>query len=104
MYYKVIKNRQVIDVLDKLLFVRYQLKHKVLLLCDEEDAEGILSSDGQYAYHLSTLNKFPTDEFDTVTLMEISKTEYERLKALCLKTPEQIAEAVLMELMERGAI
>lgn len=102
MYYKVIKNKQVVDVIDRLVYVKYQLKHKILLMCPEAEAQGILSSDGRYAWHTSTLLRFPVDIYPTVTIEEIDKVEYDRLKILNLKTPEQIAEAVLAELMERG--
>lgn len=97
-------NKRVIDVLNMLIFVRYQLKHKTLLLCDESDAEGILSSDRSTAYHISSLRKFPTDTFDTVTLVEIDKFEYEELTKLNLKTPDEIAQTILLELMERGVL
>ena len=104
MYYKVIRNAKVIDVLDKLTFVKYQIKHRVLLLCDESEAQGVLSSDGKDAYHLNTLNKFPVDNFRSATLEEIDRIEYEQLKNMKLKTVEEVTEAVLLELMERGVI
>lgn len=103
-FYKVIKNRQVIDVLDKLVYVKYQLKHNILLLCEESEAQGILSSNGEYAWHTPTLLKFPIDIFDTVTVEEIDEYEFNRLKLFNLKSPEEIAESILLELMERGVI
>ena len=104
MAYKVIHNKKVIDVLPKLTYVKYQLKHNILLLCDETEAQGILSSDGSTAYHISTLLPFPVDNFLNVSLEEITSQEYERLKAFHLKTPEEGAEAVLLDLMERGIL
>ena len=104
MYYKVIKNHDVIDVLDSLRYCRYQLKHKVLLTCEEKDAHGILSSDGEYAYHIAGCMNFPVDIFDTVTLEPISKQEYDRLKAFNLGSPQEVAEKLISDLVERGAI
>ena len=104
MAYKVIRNKQVIDVLPRLTYVKYQLKHNILLLCDEKDAQGILSSDGTTAYHIATLLPFPVDNFLNVSLEEITTQEYEQLKAFHLKTPEEDAEAVLLDLMERGML
>lgn len=104
MAYKVIKNKKVIDLLPKLVFVKYQLKHNILLLCDEKEAQGILSSDGNTAYHISTLLPFPVDTFDSVSVEEIDQREYERLKAFHMQTPEEVAEAVLLDLMERGVL
>ena len=55
MYYKVLKNNKVIDVLDKLVFLKYQPKHKIMVLCDENDAQAILSSDKNTIWHEETL-------------------------------------------------
>ena len=45
MYYKVIKNDEVVDVLNHILYIKYQEKHSLLLLCDITEAQAILSSD-----------------------------------------------------------
>ena len=104
MYYKVIKNQKVIDILDSLQYVKYQLKHRVLLFCDVKEAQGVLSSDGQTAYHTSEYLPFPCDEFETVTIEEITESEYKSLSRLHLMTPEDIAQEVIMDLMKRGAL
>ena len=52
MYYKVIYNGQVIDTLDHLSFVKYQAKHGIMVNCTADDAEGIVSSDGRYIWHV----------------------------------------------------
>lgn len=103
MYYKVIQNQKVIDVLDSLRYVKYQLKHRILLLCDNKaEAQGVLSSSGNTAYHTSEYLPFPCDDFPTVTLEEITKEEYESLARLHLRTPEEIAQEIIMDLMKRG--
>ena len=104
MYYKVILNKNVIDVLDCLYYVKYQLKHKTLLYCEKQEAQGILSSNGTTAYHTSELLPFPVDLFPTVSIEPITKSEYDRLARLHLKSPEQIAEEVIQEMMERGML
>lgn len=105
MYWKVIKNKKVIDVLDKLQYCRFQLKHKALLLCDESAAQGVLSHDGTTAYHLTTNSEtFPVDIYPTCTLEEIGKYEYEQLLASGFKSPQEIAEGIMKELLERGVI
>lgn len=103
-YFKVIKNREVIDALDGLRFVKYQIRNKTLLLCKEEEAEGILSSDGTSAYHTTTLRKFPVDIYPVVTIEEIDRYEYDRLITLHCKTPEQIIDDYTRELIERGLL
>ena len=102
MYYKVIQNQKVIDVLDSLRYVKYQLKHRILLLCDMAEAQGVLSSKGNTAYHTSEYLPFPCDDFPTVTIEEITKEEYESLARLHLRTPEEIAQEIIMDLMKRG--
>ena len=79
MYYKVIKNNEVIDILRNINYIKYQEKHKILLLCDIKEAQAILSSDGKCGWHIEGLYNFPLD--DTAgEIGEITKTEYEKLK------------------------
>lgn len=79
MYYKVIKNGAVIDLLTRLLFVKYQPKHDLLLLCDSKEAQAVLSSDGNYGWHIEGLYRFAPDN-STCVIKEISKYEYDTLK------------------------
>ena len=102
MFYKVIKNKNVIDVLSSIQYVKFQLKHKILLRCD--DAQGILSSTGDTAYHLPSLNPFPVDLFATVTLEEITEYEYNQLKLAHCMSPEEIIDRYTMSLLEQGVI
>lgn len=104
MFFKVIYKQKVIDVLDKLVYVKYQKKHNVLLLCDESEAQGILSSDKNTAYHLSTCNKFPVDKYLNVSITEIDEHEYKMLKLYHLSTPEELIDNYTMELIERGVL
>lgn len=59
MYYKVIYNGQVIDTLDHLSFVKYQAKHGIMVNCTADDAEGIVSSDGRYIWHVDGYYNIP---------------------------------------------
>ena len=104
MYYKVIKNNKVIDVLDNLIYLKWQPKHKTMILTDENDAQAILSSDKENIWHERTLYKVPVDGFDCVDVVEIDKYEYEKLKMLNGKTAEQIADEVILSLIESGII
>ena len=71
MYYKVLKNDKVIDVLDKLVFVKYQKKHNIMIGCLEHEAQAIVSSDGEHVWHINGLYRVPIDGYDTVTIEEI---------------------------------
>lgn len=106
MFYKVVKNNKVIDVLDKVIYLKWQPKHKIMVLCDINQAQAILSSDNETIWHEKTLYRIPTDEpkFDTVELVEIDEFEFKRLKTLNLSTPEQIIDSLILELISEGVI
>ena len=104
MFYKVMKDGRIIDVLDKLIFLKWQDKHKIMVLCPENDAQAILSSDETNIWHENSLYKVPVDGFDTVDIVEINKYEYEQLKVLNGKTPEEIIDAYTMLLIKEGRI
>ena len=100
MYYKVLKDNKVIDVLDHLCFVKYQKKHNIMVNCTEEEAQGILSSDGEYIWHVVGLYSIPVEGYDTVVLQEISQFDYNQLKVLNMKSPEQIIDEFVLTLLE----
>lgn len=104
MYYKVMKDGRVIDVLDKLVFLKYQPRHNIMVLCPEDEAQAILSSDKDKIWHESTMYKIPVPGYDTVSLVEIDKYEYEQLKILNYKSPEEIIDAYLLSLISEGVI
>ena len=104
MYYKVLKDNKVIDVLDRLVFVKYQKKHNIMLLCDKSEAQAIVSSDGSYFWHVTWLYKIPVDGYDTVELEKIDEYEYKKLKMLNLKDPQEIIDEVVLSLLEGGVL
>ena len=104
MYYKVLKNGKVIDVLDHLSFAKYQDKHRIMITCSQEEAQAIISSDGEYIWHVEGLYGIPVDGYDTVNLEEIDEYEYKQLKALNMKTPEEIIDEYTLLLIEGGIL
>lgn len=107
MYYKVMKDNKVIDVLDQLIYLKYQPKHKIMVLCSEDDAQAILSSGKNDFYHERTLYNIPSDadvKYENVDLVEINKYEYEKLRTLNLKTPEQIIDQTILYLLQNNII
>ena len=104
MYYKVLKDNRVIDVLDKLVFLKYQPKHKIMVLSDENEAQAILSSDKNTIWHEATLYKVPVDGFDTVSVCPIDEYEYKQLRVLNMKSPESIIDEYNLLLLEMGVI
>ena len=104
MYYKVLKNNKVIDVLSHLVFVKYQQKYDTMLLCDASEAQAIVSSDGTHIWHADGLYNLPVDGYDTVELIEIDEYEYNQLKVLNFKTQEEIIDAYTLLLLEGGIL
>lgn len=103
-YYKVIKNNKVIDVLDKLIYLKYQKKHNRMVLCSESEAQAFFSSDRKTIWHTETLYNIPVSGYDTVELLPIEKFEYEQLRILNLKTPEEIIDSFVLSLCENQII
>lgn len=99
MYYKVMFNGKVIDILDKLIFVKYQQKHNRMVLCTEDEAQGILSSDKSKIWHEVSMYNIPIPGYDTVRLYPIDKYEYEQLKILGGKTPQEIIDAYTLSIL-----
>lgn len=104
MYYKVIKNNKVIDVLDRLIFVKYQEKNNLMVACARNVAQAIMSSDCNYVWHVPGLYKIPVDGYDTVELVRIDEYEYKQLKVLNLKTPEEIIDEYTLLLINGGVL
>ena len=104
MYYKVMKNNKVIDVLDNLTYLKWQPKHKIMVLSDINEAQAILSSDKNTIWHERTLYRIPVDGYETVDLIEIDKHEYDSLRVLNLKSPQEIIDSVIYELLSEGVI
>lgn len=104
MYYKVMKNGRAIDALDQLCFVRYQPKHDIMVNCTENDAQGIVSSDGRYIWHVDGYYIIPRDGFDTVQLVETDVYEYNQIKALNGLTPEEIIDNYTLSLILGGVL
>lgn len=104
MYYKVLKDNKVIDVLDHLSFVKYQEKHNIMVSCVKEEAQAILSSDGEYVWHIYGLYNLPVDGYDTVEIQEINQYEYNQLKILNGKTIEEVIDAYTKSLIDGGVL
>lgn len=104
MYYKVIKDNKVIDVLDCLIYLKWQDKRKRMVLTDINQAQAILSSDGDTVWHERALYEIPVDGYDTVDIEPIDQYEYRQLKALNGKTPTEIIDEFVLSLLEEGVL
>mgnify|MGYP003291486422 CR=1 FL=1 len=104
MYYKVLKNNRVIDVLDHLVYLKWQDKHQIMILTDEIDAQAILSSDNKHIWHVEGMYDIPVDGYDTVQIEEINEYEYRQLRVLNYKTPEEIIDNFVLQMLEGGIL
>lgn len=104
MYYKVIKNNKVIDVLDNLIYLKWEPKHKIMVLSDINEAQAIMSSDKNTIWHEKTLYKVPVNGFDEVEVFEIDEYEYKQLKVLNGNTPQEIIDSFLLTLIENNIL
>lgn len=102
MFYKVLKNNKVIDVLDHLTYLKWQPKNKIMLLCGEGEAQAILASDNNTVWHVEGYYDLPVEagNYESVSIQEISQFEYKQLKMLNGKTPEEIIDAFVTSLLE----
>lgn len=91
MYYKILNNNKVIDVLCDLRYVRFQERNSITITTKfKEKAMGILSSDQSKIYHTKSMIEFPKDkqgkylvDFINVEIQDVGKDEYKALyKAL----------------------
>lgn len=80
MFYKVVQNNTIIDVLNNLTFVRTQIAHNILISCHESFAQGILSSNRSETWFVDGLIVENTNNYPTVELVEIDEEEYNILK------------------------
>lgn len=103
MFYKIIKNGKVIDVIDQIVYVRYNKRHDDIYLCRPENQNAFLSQDRKRCFRVRSM-KPCEKEFDTVVLEEIDESEYLQLRALNMRTPQEIIDAYTLALITGGVI
>jgi hypothetical protein len=106
MFYKVMKNNKVIDVLDHLTYLKWQSKNKIMLLSGEGEAQAILASNMNTIFHVRGLYDLPVEagEYETVDLIKIDRFEYDKLKMLNGLTSEEIIDNFVLSLLESNVI
>lgn len=81
MYYKVIRDNEIIDAIDSVCYVRKNPRNGMILSCSKEHGQGILSYDCSTIHRLVDENSLG-DNYDVVELVEIDETEFKRLRDL----------------------
>lgn len=103
MYYKVLKDEKVVDVLDYISYAKYDKNNKPLL-CLPSQAQMIVSSDRKKFWHIRGQYAVPVAGYETMELIEIDEHEYRQLKMLNGKTPEEIIDEYTLYLIEEGLL
>lgn len=103
MYYKVMHNNRVIDILDNPVYIRYDKRHDSVVVTDRDHAEGFLSSDRIHCWRVVSM-KDNGGHFEIVEVAQIDKYEYEQLKIFGMKSPQDIIDAYTLTLIEGGIL
>lgn len=82
MFYMVIQDKTIIDVLSEISYVRTQVVHNRLMNCNKEYAEGILSSDTSTIWYCPDLIAENVKDYPSVTLIEIDEDKYNQLREI----------------------
>jgi len=74
MYYKIVSNGTIVDASSGLSYVRWQEKNRLWLSCEAQDANGILTSNGEAIYLLE--GAAAMDGYSYAMATEITEAEY----------------------------
>ena len=77
--FKIIENNQIIDVVEKLKYVKCLPRTKKIICVDERQANGIMASNDNDVYHIYGTPYTFENAIRTVHFEEIGAEEYERL-------------------------
>ena len=78
MYYKIISGGLIVDASEDLNYVRWQEKNRIFLTCGAENADGIVTSDGQAIYLLPETDQI--GEYAYASTAEITYEEYVEIR------------------------
>ena len=94
MYFKVIQDDKIIDVLSDIVYVRKQVVHNRLIACDKDRAEGVLSSNGDNIWFVESFIETNINGYPIVKFIEIKQEEFEILKAALDNGQEELDNQV----------
>lgn len=81
MYYKVIGQGKILDVIIDPQYVTYQSRNNIIVLSTKENANGIISTDGSTVWHVIGWDDIPLPDILSVQFIEIDESEYRILKS-----------------------
>ena len=88
-YYKLISGTNIVGIATSLDFRRFQKKHRIILICDEQSAEYVQYKD--ILYHDKWMLPIATDlyKYESAEVIQIDEQEYSTLKT-ALETEDEI--------------
>ena len=88
-YYKLISGTNIVGIATSLDFRRFQKKHRIILICDEQSAEYVQYKD--ILYHDKLMLPITTDlyKYESAEVIQIDEQEYNTLKT-ALETEDEI--------------
>ena len=85
MYYKIVENGKVIDVLSSVTYLRYLKASKSVTLCDSSVANCVGASNGRTVYGLEGKFFSQDPKIKVVSMIPITSEDYKKLKELITK-------------------
>lgn len=102
-FYKIIKDNKVIDVNNK--FFKFLKKRLIPISCDSNDAEVVISSDGNKYYTADWMKPAPAQlNVELVKVFIISEEEYNSLKEQLQLNETIVVEPVQEEIITAAGI
>lgn len=90
MFYKLMSNDIVVDIIRKIQYVRYLPKSKRWVATDAQSAHGIIGSNQNKIYHLQGTSCPCEAEMEHVMIREITEEEYNRFaEEIALRAKEK---------------
>ena len=88
-YYKLISGTNIVGIATSLDFRRFQKKHRIILICDEQSAQYVQYKD--ILYHDNWMLPITSDlyEYESAEVIQVDEQEYNTLKA-ALETEDEI--------------
>lgn len=77
--YKIIYNNQIIDILDNIIYVKCLPISQKIIAVDKNQANGIVSSNGDEIYHIIGTKDTFKNKKKSVQIIPIDKEEFEKL-------------------------
>ena len=97
MYYKILHNNQIIDVLENIRYVKCLPRTQKIIEVEKSQANGIVSSNGDTIYHIyGTKNTFKEKKLD-VFYEEINEDEYLNLTTQIQKNEDLETRIINLE-------